>query len=181
MIAALAQGHRVLGEDRYLRAAGSAAEFILIRLRDSNGHLLHRYRDGEAGVPATANDYAFFIMGLISLYQASGETRWIEHARTLQQLMNSLFWDTIHQGFYLTADYHSELPVRPKEIYDGALPSANAVALSNLLHIGRLLKEEGWVQQAGELLRAFAGSVQRQPMGYTHMLSGWVLAHDGGV
>jgi uncharacterized protein YyaL (SSP411 family) len=173
MIAALAKGYRTLGEQRYLDAAGDAADFVLSRLRTASGDLLHRFRDGAAAIPATANDYAFLTMGLIELYRASSEVQWIRHATALQQLMNAQFWDTLDKGFFLTAEQQRDLPVRPKELYDGALPSANAVALSNLLHLGQLLNDEGWTRQADDLRQAFAGSVQRQPMAYTHTLSGW--------
>ena len=173
MITALAKGYRTLGEQRYLDAAGAAADFVLSRLRTDGGDLLHRFRDGAAAIPGTANDYAFLTMGLIELYRASSEIQWIQHAAALQQLMNAQFWDTLNKGFFLTAEEQRDLPVRPKELYDGALPSANAVAMSNLLHLGQLLNDERWTRQAEDLRQAFAGSVQRQPMAYTHMLSGW--------
>jgi hypothetical protein len=180
MIAALATGAQVLAESRYLEAARKAALFILERLRDEKGRLLHRFRQGETVISATANDYAFLIMGLLALFRADNDPRWLKQATLLQAEMGRLFWDPVSGGFYLTAADQAPLPVRPKEIYDGAIPSANAVALSNLVHLGRLTGDDQWHPLSLRLVQAFGGSVRRQPSAYIHTLSGYMLAMGMG-
>ena len=181
MIAAMAKGGRVLGDSRFKDAAEKAAGFVLQHLVDERGALLHRYREGEAAIAATANDYAFFIMGLIDLHRSVGEPFWLTRAEALQSAMNEGFWKAEQGGFYLTAADDNDLPVRPLELYDGALPSANAVALNNLLHLSRLTGRERWRRQALQQIQAFAASVKQQPMAFTHTLNGWELAlRDSG-
>ena len=175
MIAALARGAGVLAQNDYLEAARRAAIFILERMRDKHGRLLHRYRGGEAAIAATANDYAFFIMGLIGLFRADGDGAWLRRAEEMQGRMNADFLDRDMGGFFLTAVNHQDLPVRPKEIYDGAIPSANAAALHNLVRLGRLTGDRQWREQALGLIQAFGGSVRRQPAAYLHTLDGWAL------
>ena len=176
MIAAMAKGGRVLGESRFKDAAEKAAGFVLQHLVDARGILLHRYREGQAAIAATANDYAFFIMGLIDLYRNVGEPSWLTRAEALQSAMNDGFWRAEQGGFYLTAADGNDLPVRPLELYDGALPSANAVALNNLLHLNQLTGRETWCRQAHHQMQAFTASVRQQPMACTHTLNGWELA-----
>jgi uncharacterized protein len=175
MIAALAAGARILSDNTYLGAARKAAMFILDRLRDDRGRMLHRYRDGDVAIAATANDYAFFIMGLVALFRSDGDQSWLHHATEMQRRMNADFADADQGGFFLTAAEEEDLPVRPKEIYDGATPSANAVALHNLVHLGQLTGDRQWIDQARALIKAFGGSVRRQPVAYLHALDGWAL------
>jgi len=175
MIAALAGAGRQLGDGNYLEAARAAASFVLSALRGAQGELLHRHRDGQSAIPATANDYAFLIKGLIELARATREPLWCEEAERLQHIMNDAFADPMGGGFFLTAAGQQDLPVRPKELYDGALPSANAVALSNLVLLAELTGQVRWREQAENLIRAFGGSVRRQPGAYTQTLIGWAL------
>jgi uncharacterized protein YyaL (SSP411 family) len=172
MIAALALGARVLEQDRYARAACDAVAFIDRRLIGENGRLLHRYRDGQAAIDAQAGDYAFLIMGLIELYQTTSDTRLLQKALSLQKTLDADFWDDGQGGYFSTAAGDRELPVRPKELYDGAIPSINSAALSNLALLGRLTGDPWWNQRADALAQAFAGIVTRQPLGFAHFLNG---------
>ncbi len=165
MIAALAAGSLVLGREDYKEAAVRAARFILTTLRAENGRLLHRFRDGERAIAGHAGDYAFLIHGLLHLYRATFDIGFAEEAAALQQVMVADFWDEDAGGFFLVDPHHLELPVRPKELYDGALPSANSVALTNLLWLSRLTGETRWAEKAQELVRAFAGSVSQNALG----------------
>ncbi len=179
MIAALAQGAGVLKEKTYLDAAHKAAEFILGYLRDDQGRLRHRCRSGQAAINATANDYACLIWGLLELHRADGNPRWSDSAVSLQQAMTHFFWDQEKGGFFLSHVEQHELPVRPNEIYYGALPSANAVALHNLLELHRFAGESRYLDQARQLIQAFGGSVQRQPSAFLHTLDGWAKYIEG--
>jgi len=171
MIAALAAGGRALQRPALTRAAEKAAAFILTRMRDSKGRLNHRFRDGELAVAALAADYAYLIFGLLGLYQTTLDLNYAEEARRLQQEMIARFWDARKGGFFLTAEDSADLPIRPKEIYDGAIPSANSVALTNLLTLARLTGDPGFDTRARDLLRAFAGTVRAQPTGFSFFLT----------
>lgn len=172
MVAALALGARALGRQSYAVAAEKAVTFIKSRLTDHNGRLLHRYRDGQAAVDGQAADYAFLIMGLIELYRTAFKTDHLAYAIALQQKMDADFWDSDRGGYYLIDAKNTELPVRPKELYDGAMPSANSVALSNLMLLARLTGNPDWEARARGLTRAFASAVARQPAAFTHFLNG---------
>ncbi|OQX26322.1 MAG: thioredoxin domain-containing protein [Desulfobacteraceae bacterium IS3] len=172
MIAALSMGARILDKPEYTTAAQKAARFLLTEMKDSSGGLLHRFREGEAAIPATANDYAFLIRGLLELYRSLFDPGDLEQAICLQEQMLAKYWDEKNGGFFLTAAEHHELPARPKEIYDGALPSANSVSLLNLLHLSRLTGNMKWENRAFELARAFSGTVSSYPSAYTYFLLG---------
>ena len=172
MIAALAMGARILERPEYALTAQKTVRFISDNMRDSYGRLLHRFRDGEAGIPANANDYAFFIMGLLELYRTLFDPDVLAQAISLQEQMLNEYWDEENCGFFLTAKGNQDLPVRPKEIYDGALPSANAVSLLNMLHIARLTGDTRWENRASEIVRAYSGTVESYPSAYTHFLLG---------
>ena len=170
MIAALALGARILNKPEYETAARKAADFVLQKMRDAQGRLYHRFRDGELAVEAHAADYAFLIHGLLSLYQTTFDLKFAEQARELQQEMTTNFWDDENGGFFSTPAGNVELPVRPKELYDGAIPSANSVALFNLLFLSRLTGNPQWEDRARAQIRAFAGTVKSQPTAFTYFL-----------
>jgi hypothetical protein len=172
MIAALAQGARVLARDSYAEAAGRAARFIMDTMRGSDGRLFHRYREGERAVPGLAGDYAFLIFGLLHLYRSTFDLAWAEQAAALQEVMLEELWDEAAGGFYSISARNRELPVRPKEIYDGAIPSANSVALFNLLWLSRLTGDTRWADKADRTARAFAGTISRQPSAFAFFLCG---------
>ncbi len=172
MIAAFAKAGRVLNNDAYLGTARHAADFVLTALRKDNGRLLHRYRNGEAGIDATAEDYAFFIWGLLELYESTFEIDYLEIAIALNNDFVQHFWDEQDGGFYLTADDAEELISRPKEVYDGAIPSANSVALLNLVRLGRITANSELETKAHKLGKAFGQTVSKAPMAHAMMLVG---------
>jgi hypothetical protein len=172
MIAALAKAARVLDEPKYAAAAERAADFVLTTLRDEHGRLLKRYRDGEAGLPAHLEDYAFFVWGLLELYETTFDVKYLTTARKLNRNLIARFWDEEHGGFFFTADDSEELITRSKEIYDGAIPSGNSVAMLNLLRLGRITGESKLEQMAAAIGRAFSGQVARSASGHTQLMSG---------
>jgi uncharacterized protein YyaL (SSP411 family) len=172
MIAALAMGSKVLNRPDFLAAARQAAGFVLTEMRDGNGRLLHRHRDGESAIDGLLDDYAYMVWGLIELYQASFTTAYLQEAVTLNALMLDLFWDNDTGGFFLTAVDTDALLVRQKEIYDGAIPSGNSIALCNLLRLGRLTGDTTLDTKAKKLIQAFSDAVIELPSGYTQFLNG---------
>ncbi len=138
--------------------------------RAGRGRLLARYRDGQAAFPAYLDDYAFLVWGLIELYGATFDPAWLEQALSLNRQMVEMFRDEQGGGFFFTGNDAEPLPARPKEIYDGALPSGNAVVALNLLRLARLTGDDDLESQAAAQLGAFAGTVSGYPAGYTFYL-----------
>ena len=171
MIAALARGAQVLAEKAYSDAATEAVEFILKRMRKPDGRLLHRFREGEAGIDAHLDDYAFLVWGLMETYEASLDARYLKTALELNSDMILHFWDGQAGGLYFTSDDAENLIVRKKEFYDGALPSGNAVAMLNLLRLSRFTGDAGLEERAFILQKAFSEQVRQFPSGYTHFLT----------
>jgi hypothetical protein len=180
MIAALSKAARALNEPRYARTAESAAEFILERMTTGSARLFHRYAGGEAQVPGFLNDYAFLVFGLIELYQATFEVRFLKRAISLNRVLLERFWDPEGFGFFLAPDDGEGLIFRGKEFYDGAIPSGNSVMTGNLLRLSRLTGDVELEKRAGELARAFTSRLEAAPTGYTGFLSALDLATGPG-
>jgi len=174
MIAAFGKAAWAFGEPEYAEAASQAVDFLLTRMVDRDGRLLHRFREGEAGIPAFASDYAYVIWGLLELYEATFAAQFIEHALELNKGLLTRFWDASHGGFFTSAHDAESLLVRQKEVYDGAVPSANAVAVWNLLRLARLTGDASLEEAADLTLRAFSGQVSQSPSAHTL----WMVALD---
>jgi hypothetical protein len=171
MIAALASVFQTTGEDRYLHAAGTAAGFVLERMRAPDGRLLHMSADGEAHIPAFLDDYAFLIKGLIGLYETGFDPGHLEKALELARWTIELFWDGKEGGFFFAAA-DPEVGARRKEIYDGAVPSGNSVMLMNLLRLARITGRQDLEEKASRLAEAFLPDVDGHPRMYTEFLRG---------
>jgi len=180
MVAALAKASRVLNEPKYLQAAQDCADFLLQTMRDKQGHLLHRYRHGDAGITGHLDDYAFFVWGLIELYEASFDAKYLKAALNLNNDMLTRFASE-SGGLYLTAHDAEELLVRPMEAWDGALPSGNAVAASNMLRLARMSSDNKLEDAANKIFKAFSALLTQAPVGVTHMLSAQVYAAADGI
>lgn len=170
MIAALAKGAQVLGKYPYLKAAANSADFVLTHLVREDGRLLARYREGDAAYPGYLDDYAFLIWGLLELYSASGKPQYLKTALHLQEELERLFMDEEDGGYFLTGSDAEELLFRPKESYDGALPSGNSITALNLLRLARLTGDERWEKKAEQQLLSFRPVLEEHPSGYTAFL-----------
>ncbi|MDO8725810.1 MAG: thioredoxin domain-containing protein [Candidatus Methanoperedens sp.] len=170
MIAALAKGASTFNKPEYADAACRAADFILSRMRGKDGRLFHRYREGEADVMSFLDDHAFLTWGLIELYEATFKVSYLNAALEITQKMIEHFWDKEKHGLYFTADDGEELIFRKKEIYDGALPSGNSVAMLNLSRLGRMTANMEFEEKAAQIGRAFSGTIWQMPMVYTQMM-----------
>jgi len=171
MIAALSRASRALDEPEWARAAARAADFVLSALRDRDGRLLRRYRQGEAAHKAYLDDYAFLVFGLIELYQTTFETRWLDRAQSLTTEMVALFGDEEGGGFFFSGVDGEELLVRRREIYDGAVPSGNSIATLDLLFLARLLDRSDLEERAIAMLRSFTPELEKNPQAYSQLLS----------
>jgi len=170
MITALACGSSVLDDRGYLDSAIRCADFIWSKQWQS-GKLLRIYKDGQSKISGCLDDYAFFLEGLIAIYEAGFDTRWLERAKELAKAMIDEFWDEKEGGFFLTGKSGEDLIVNLKNPADEALPSANAIAAQALLRLGRLTGEEAYISKAEDTLKAFKPLMERSPAGYTGLLS----------
>jgi uncharacterized protein YyaL (SSP411 family) len=171
MVAALAKAAQAFGSADYAEAAAAAAAFIRGKMT-VKGKLYHRSAEGEVAVPAFLDDYAFLIWGLLELYGATFEAGVLSWAAGLTEDVIRAFWDEKAGGFFFTSADHEELPLRRKELYDGALPSGNSVMVSNLLRLGRLLGRPDLEAKAGKLIEVFSGKISQYPTAYTQLLCG---------
>jgi uncharacterized protein YyaL (SSP411 family) len=161
MIASLARGGSVLGEEKYTQAAQRAAEFILEhQLRD--GRLLRAYRAGRVLESAFLTDYACMIEALLELYEATFEPRWLEQACQLMDASLEHFWDEQAGGFYFTSDDHEQLITRVKEVSDNATPSGNSVQLMNLARLAAIFPEHDYSKHADQMIEFFGQTVTEQ-------------------
>ncbi len=170
MIAALAKAAQAFDEDAYAEAAAKGADFILSSMVREDGRLLHRYRDGEAALLAYAADYAFVTWGLLELYEATFEVRYLEQAVRLNDAALRHFWDREAGGLFSTSDDGEPLLVRQKDIYDGAVPSANSVAMLNLLRLARMTAQPELEAKAAQMGRTFSMTVSPSPVAHTQLM-----------
>lgn len=170
MVAALAKASRALGKAKYAEAARRAVAFIMDRLL-RNGRLLHRYRDGESAIPGFLDDYAFLIWGLLELYETEFDAQLLRVALELNGMLLKHFWDPEEGGFFITADDGEHLPVRRKEVYDGALPSGNSVAMFILLKLASITGNMDLKERVKSLERTFSSPVSVIPSAYTQLLT----------
>ncbi|HEY0386011.1 MAG TPA: thioredoxin domain-containing protein [Pyrinomonadaceae bacterium] len=170
MLASFAEAAAILERDDYLLTARKNAEFVLDNLR--RGPLLLRtYKDGQAKLNAYLEDYAFYIDGLLSLYEATGELRWLQEAKSLADVMNEEFWDEQEGGYFYTGRSHEELIVRSKDFMDNATPSGNSVAAEVLLRLSTLTGDEEYSRKAVTIFRLMRDMLARYPSAFGRLLA----------
>mgnify|MGYP006278148497 CR=1 FL=1 len=169
-VAALARAGSALEEEGWVETAREAAGFVLEEMRDGEGRLLHRWRGGRAGVEAGAADYACLVWGLIELYEATHETRWLREALTLQEEMEGQCGAEGGGWYSGPHDRADELPVRAREGHDGAIPSANSVGAWNALRLARLTGRTELEDRGLAAERAWSDRARRSPGGHAMLL-----------
>jgi uncharacterized protein YyaL (SSP411 family) len=170
MISTLACSGAILNEAKYIEAAEKAADFVLSTLRTSNR--LRRYsRDGKVVGLGVLDDYAFMTLGLLDLYEATFNTKWLIAAKNLVNEMIELFADGQTGAFYLTGHDSERLIVRNKPMNDGAIPCGNSTAATALLKLGHLTMERRFTEQAQHLLETFSSQLEQNPVSLSAMLS----------
>ena len=173
MIETLALAGRLLEEPRYTAAAAAAAGFILDRLYDDGTGVLYRdWRQGVRGVPGFCEDYAALAAGLLALYEASGEPRWLAYARRLADRMLARYQDADHGGFYRSAA-DSGVWLREKEVSDGASLSVNGVAIQALLDLGRVTEDKRYTDAARRAALWAATQLADAPEAMPSILANW--------
>ena len=169
MLASFAEAAAILNRSDYLAIAKQNARFVLDNLR-CEGLLLRSYKDGQAKLNGYLEDYAFFIDGLVTLFETSGELQWLEEAITLTVTMIEEFWDDEEGAFFYTGRSHENLIVRSKDFFDNATPSGNSVAVEVLLRIGLLTDNSDYQRRAVTVFRLLASTIQRYPSGFGRLL-----------
>jgi uncharacterized protein YyaL (SSP411 family) len=179
MISALARGAQVLGEPALLAAAIRAVEFVERELWDaSRGVLFRCWRGSRGAAEGFADDYAHFTQGLLDLYEATFDARWLAWAARLQAKMDELFWDEARGGYLNSAAGDAHLVLRLKEDYDGAEPAPSSVAALNLLRLGAIFHDETRRERGVKCIEAFRAQWSRAPHALPQMLCALELALD---
>jgi uncharacterized protein YyaL (SSP411 family) len=169
-IQALSEAGPALREPRYVEAAAAAAGFVLSALRREDGRLLRSWRDGRAGGPGYVDDYAGMAAACLSVYEATFDIRWMAEALRLADDLIRLFHDPDRGGFFQTGEDAEALVLRPKELFDNAVPSGNSVAAEVLLRLAHLTGDEEYERVGVSALRVARTLIQRAPSMFGHAL-----------
>ncbi|RMD84381.1 MAG: thioredoxin domain-containing protein [Candidatus Dadabacteria bacterium] len=168
MIEAMSLAYLVTGDERYLEAAKKAARFVLRELF-KDGRLMRRYRDGEAKFDGTVDDYAFFIRGLLALYQSDFSEEWFNAALRLQDIQDKLFWDSENGGYFYSV---GTTLYRLKEYHDGSVPSGNGYSLLNLSMIHDLTGNPRYKNKAIKAIESVSEALTKSPAAFPSVLLG---------
>lgn len=169
MIAALAKASWLLDKPVYLRAAKKAQRFLNTNLMDEYGKPMLRWRKGEAAHAGQLDDYAFYAFSLLELYRSTGEVNYLQQAIAISEQMLEQFGDDDASGLFFYSHDSEQLISRPKETYDGAIPSGNAVAAIVFEHLSKLTGEIKWQRICDQQLRFVCGSIT-YPAGHSMAL-----------
>jgi uncharacterized protein YyaL (SSP411 family) len=170
MLRAVAEAARVLDRQDLLRLAQANADFLLARLQQ-DGRMRRSYKDGRAGGSGFLEDQAAVVDGLLSLYEAGFERRWLDAVHSLGAAMVRDFWDEASGAFFDTASDHESLVVRPQDPTDNATPSGTSMAADVLLRAGALLGEEGWVQRGRQVILRMSPLAAAAPAAFGRLLA----------
>ncbi|TMG31346.1 MAG: thioredoxin domain-containing protein [Chloroflexi bacterium] len=170
MLRAFAEAGRVLDRPDLLSIAEANARFLLSRMR--TGERMRRsYKDGRATLAGYLEDQAAVADGLLSLYEATFETRWLDEVRRLMRETLAAFWDAPRGAFFDTAADQEQLVVRPQDVTDNAIPSGTSMAVDVLLRGGRLLGEDSWIAIARSSLERLAPTAAKAPLAFGRLLA----------
>ena len=170
MLSGIAESIKISRHPAYLEAANRTVDFIFTKMfRD--GRLLHTYKNGTAKILGYLDDYAFLAAGLLDLFEATLNRAHLDRAVELAEIMSDEFWDEAGGGFFYTGRSHERLIAQSKPIFDGSIPSGNAVATQVLLRLQHYTGKEDYLKRAERILRAYYNAMENQPFGFAHMLA----------
>jgi uncharacterized protein YyaL (SSP411 family) len=169
-IQAFAEAGRTFGVPRFVEAAESCARFLVENLRSVGGRLLRSWRAGVAGRPGFCDDHALLASALLSLYATTGDRRWFREARSLLETLTELFLDTDRGGFFQSGSDDDPLVVRPKELYDNAVPSGNSAAADVLQRLALLTGRDELERAGVSAIRVVRDALGRAPTGFGQAL-----------
>lgn len=172
MISALSRAGSAFGNMSYVLAAEETARFVLQKMRTEKGRLMRRFRGGHVAVPAFLEDYAYFSRGLLDLYRATLDLTWLREGVSLSEELVRLFSDRESYALFDTGRDAESLIFRPVDIYDGARPSGNSIALELFARLFYLTGKAKWSNYGRKLLEGVAVQVGEHPEGYLGLLQG---------
>jgi uncharacterized protein YyaL (SSP411 family) len=184
MLRALAEAGSVLGREDILQAAQRNAAFLLGMMRQADGGMYRTWKPGHAArLNGYLEDYANVADGLLALYEASFEPRWLAAALELADLMLQRFSDSEHGGFFDTSIDHETLITRPKDVFDNATPSGNSVAADVLLRLAALTDRQDYRRAVEGVLQLLHAAMERYPLGFARALNAldFLLGHPKEV
>jgi uncharacterized protein YyaL (SSP411 family) len=180
LIAAFARLARLRPDGTSLESAQHAARFLRERMWNAETRtLLRSFRDGDAAIDAYAEDYAYLIAGLVELFQADPDSRWLDWAIELQRRQDDLFWDDAAGGWFSTTGRDPSVLLRMKEDYDGAEPTASSVSVMNLLMLSHFVPDEAWSDRIERTLRLFGSRLEQMGRGVPMMAAALSTAIAG--
>jgi len=168
-LAAFAEAARALGRADYLAVATASAEFLTTAMM-REGRLRRSWKDGEARILGYLEDHALVGLGLLATYEATFDRRWLDAARGLGDAAIELFWDAEADAFFDTGRDQETLVVRPRSLFDNAVPSGTSVAIELLLRLALHTGEDAYERRALEALRPMADVMARYPTGFGRYL-----------
>ncbi len=167
-VVALAKAARIFEDEEMLKNAKDGLDFILQEL-SSDEHLYHRYIDGDVGIEGMLDDYVYLIWALIEIYRMTEEEEYLNKAGKYTETMIDRFWDDENSGFYFSSN--EELPLKEKEVYDGAYPSGNSIALFDLVYLSKETGRSDFSKKSNEMIKLFSSQIESSPSQYTMFLN----------
>jgi len=168
-LSGLAEAIKVFNPTACIDAVNRTIEFVFRKMfRD--GFLLHTYKDGQAKLLGYLDDYAFVAIGLLDVYEAIFDRSALERSIQLTDIMVREFWDEKDGGFFYTGKSHEQLISRMKPVFDGSVPSGNALATQLLLRLFHITGDDDYRKRAEKVLRSYYDAMESQPFGFAHML-----------
>ena len=170
MISALAKGYRVSEDQSFLDAAEKCLEFLENNLIQ-NKKLLRTYKNGVAKIDGYLEDYSYLINAMLDVFELNPEQKYLENAKKLGLYLIEHFWDLEHNNFFMTADDHEKLIIRPKSNYDLSIPSGNSVAANSLLRLYHLTQEKKFLEISTKIMESQASMAAENPFGFGYLLN----------
>ncbi|NHJ86890.1 MAG: thioredoxin domain-containing protein [Asgard group archaeon] len=177
MITALTIAGRTLGNNNYINTAIKAMDFILNKMLNKGNRLWHRFRDGDVAVQGLLDDYVFTIWALLEIYETTFNVEYLRKAVQLKDILFEYFWDKENGAFYIAPSDGEELLVRKKEIYDGAIPSGNSVAMLTMLKLSRILGDPELEEKAQQINKNFSLQIEQALIAHSMVLSSLEYAY----
>jgi len=163
MIGGLARSAAALGEPHYTMLATRAADYLMATM-NVQGRLMHRLKDGDVRFDGYLEDYAYLAAGLLDLYEATFEVRYLREADRLVREAGRLFWDEEGGGYFMTSGDDASVLIRSKGDHDGAEPAGNSVMAMNLLRLGQLFHDDEFLARADRTIDLFLGRIEEHPI-----------------